>query len=95
LFVFDWEAAGWESPTCWDGFHFEIQVKARLGRGCAFAATSSVRRAARQPAMWPLLALYLLHSAAGLARDGVEPSNRSLELRKKLLVHLLDDAGRR
>jgi hypothetical protein len=45
--------------------------------------------------MWPLLALYLLHSAAGLARDGVEPSNRSLELRKKLLVHLLDDAGRR
>ncbi len=95
LFVFDWEAAGWESPSCWDSFHFEIQVKARLGRGYAFTSNSCVGRAARQPAMWPLLSLYLLHSATGLARDGVEPSNRSLEVRKKLLVNLLEAAVRK
>jgi len=94
LFVFDWEAAEWESPACWDPFHFEVQVLARLGRGDRLPSHSAVELAVEQPAMRPLLSLYLLHSAAGLARDGVEPSNRSLELRKKLLTRLLGLAGR-
>jgi thymidylate kinase len=94
LFVFDWEAAEWQSPCCWDSFHFEVQVLARLGRGDRLPSNSAVELAVREPAMRPLLALYLLHSAAGLARDGVEPSNRSLELRKKLLTRLLHSEGR-
>lgn len=94
LFVFDWEAAEWQSPACWDPFHFELQVLARLGRGDRLPSNSAVELAGEEPAMRHLLALYLLHSAAGLARDGVEPSNRSLGLRKKLLTRLLGLAGR-
>lgn len=94
LFVFDWEAAELQSPCCWDWFHFEVQVLSRLGRGDKLPASSAVELAVQDPAMRSLLALYLLHSAAGLARDGVEPSNRSIELRKKLLTRLLHSEGR-
>ncbi len=95
LFVFDWEAAEWEAPACWDRFHFEIQVLSRLRRSGNLPPASAVEHAIRQPGLRPLLSLYLLRSAAGLVRDGVEPANRSFVVRRNLLIHLLGQAGRK
>jgi len=95
LFVFDWEAAEWEAPTCWDRFHFEVQVLSRLRRGGTPPRDSAVERAIRRPELRSLLALYLLRSAAGLVRDGVAPSSRSFVVRKKLLLRLVGQTGRK
>ena len=81
LRVFDWEGANWNVPTHWDGFHFEIQVRATLGFRFRTALPAGLPESLK-----PLFTLYVMNSLCDGYDEGMEA--KGLRYRQRLLSSL-------
>ena len=82
LRVFDWENANWNAPAHWDWFHFQVQVRANLGRGFQ---TPLLR--CFPESLQPLFTLYLLNSLCDGHDEGM--AEKGLRYRQRLLKTLV------
>lgn len=76
LYVFDWESSTWNSPLCWDPFHFHVQVCSLLNRKFRLILTS--------PKECACFLLYLLKSLCQCLQAG-HRNHESIEFRSRLL----------
>jgi len=82
LFVYDWEAADWDAPLGWDGFHFDVQVASLLGRrGHRLPPPQRAPLPRARASFW----LYLLHSAC-LGMEEQSPACPGVDFRRQLLM---------
>ena len=82
LRVFDWENANWNAPAHWDWFHFQVQVRANLGRGFQTPLLRCFPESLR-----PLFTLYLLNSLCDGYDEGM--AEKGLRYRQRLLKTLV------
>jgi hypothetical protein len=85
LLVFDWEAASWEAPLCWDGFHFDVEVANRLHK-----KTREDALCYRTPSVRACFLLYLLHSICQDLEEGIEEFD-GIHFRQRLLMERLGE----
>jgi hypothetical protein len=86
LYVFDWESTAWDSPLCWDRFHFHIQVSSLLDRKLRLVLADAPERAC--------FLLYLLKSLRQCLQAG-HRDHVSVEFRRRLLRDQLIELGGR